>query len=120
MAHLSGLVTAAGLSVRARLDFARASRGRFDTERPEASRVGGAAVAVGSVVHRFRHGLPGATPHALAPRGEFASRLGGVMDRAGDWMTLTSCGEAAVRAGRRAAARVHAASPRTGTRRQPA
>ncbi|MEV1115998.1 NAD(P)/FAD-dependent oxidoreductase [Actinosynnema sp. NPDC049800] len=78
------------------------------------------AAVTGSVVHRFRHGLPEATPHALALRGEFASRLGGVVDHAGDWVTLTPCSEAAVRAGRRAAARVHAASPGTGTRRQPA
>ena len=73
-----------------------------------------------SVVHRFRHGLPEATPHALSLRGEFASRLGGVVDYAGDWVTLTPYSEAAVRSGRRAAARVHAASPKTGTRRQPA
>ncbi|ROP35458.1 NAD(P)/FAD-dependent oxidoreductase [Saccharothrix texasensis] len=64
------------------------------------------AAVTGSVVHRFRHGLPEATPHALALRGEFASRLGGVVDYAGDWVSLTPYSEAAVRSGRRAAARV--------------
>ena len=45
LAHPSGLVTGAGLALRARLDFARAARGRVDTERPETSRVGRATVA---------------------------------------------------------------------------
>ena len=76
------------------------------------------STVTGSVVHRFRHGLPEATPRALASRGEFASRLGGVVDYAGDWVTLSPCSEAAVRSGRGAAARVHAAYPDTGTRRQ--
>lgn len=73
------------------------------------------AAVTESVVHRFRHGLPEATPNALALRGEFASRLGGVVDYAGDWVTLTPYSEAAVRSGRRAAARVRAVP-----RRQPA
>lgn len=47
------------------------------------------ATVTGSVVHRCRHGLPEATPHVLALRGEFASRLGGVVDHAGDRVTLT-------------------------------
>ncbi|MBB5802354.1 oxygen-dependent protoporphyrinogen oxidase [Saccharothrix ecbatanensis] len=73
----------------------------------------------GSVVHRFRHGLPEATPRALALRGEFESRIGGVVDYAGDWVTLIPYSEAAVRSGRRAAARVLALNPSyTGTRRQ--
>ncbi|WP_033439833.1 NAD(P)/FAD-dependent oxidoreductase [Saccharothrix sp. NRRL B-16314] len=73
----------------------------------------------GSVVHRFRHGLPEATPRALALRGEFESRIGGVVDYAGDWVTLAPYSEAAVRSGRRAAARVLALNPSdTGTRRQ--
>ena len=76
------------------------------------------AAVTESVVHRFRHGLPEATPRALALRGEFASRLGGVVDYAGDWVSLSPYSEAAVRSGRRAAARVHAVSPNTGTRRQ--
>lgn len=74
------------------------------------------AAVTGSVVHRFRHGLPEATPRALALRREFASRLGGVVDYAGDWVTLSPYSEAAVRSGGRAAARVHAVSPNTGTR----
>jgi protoporphyrinogen/coproporphyrinogen III oxidase len=74
------------------------------------------AAVTGSVVHRFRHGLPEATPRALALRREFASRLGGVVDYAGDWVALSPYSEAAVRSGGRAAARVHAVSPNTGTR----
>ncbi|TQM77960.1 oxygen-dependent protoporphyrinogen oxidase [Saccharothrix saharensis] len=76
------------------------------------------AAVTGSVVHRFRHGLPEATPRALALRGEFASGLGGVVDYAGDWVSLSPYSEAAVRSGRAAAARVHAVSPDTGNRRQ--
>ncbi|WP_447008219.1 NAD(P)/FAD-dependent oxidoreductase [Saccharothrix isguenensis] len=73
----------------------------------------------GSVVHRFRHGLPEATPRALALRGEFAARVGGVVDYAGDWVALAPYSEAAVRSGRQAAARVLALNPSdTGTRRQ--
>ncbi|WP_308199235.1 FAD-dependent oxidoreductase [Saccharothrix sp. S26] len=78
------------------------------------------AAVTGSVVHRFRHGLPEATPRALALRREFASRLGGPVDYAGDWVSLSPYSEAAVRNGRRAAARVHGVSTNTGTRRQPA
>ncbi|WP_158841454.1 NAD(P)/FAD-dependent oxidoreductase [Saccharothrix deserti] len=69
------------------------------------------AAVTESVVHRFRHGLPEATPHALALRGEFASGLGGVVDYAGDWVSLTPYSEAAVRSGRHAAARVRAKPP---------
>ncbi|CAL9486099.1 Protoporphyrinogen oxidase [Actinosynnema sp. ALI-1.44] len=64
-----------------------------------------------AVVSRFRHGLPEATPAALALRAGFADRLGGVVDYAGDWVGLVPCSEAAVRSGRRAAARVLAAVP---------
>jgi oxygen-dependent protoporphyrinogen oxidase len=59
-----------------------------------------------SIVHRFRYGLPEATPRALALRADFAVRMGGVVDYAGDWVTLSPCSESAVRSGRRAAARV--------------
>ncbi|MFJ8912933.1 protoporphyrinogen/coproporphyrinogen oxidase [Amycolatopsis sp. NPDC102389] len=45
VAQPRGLLTGAGLSLRARLDAARVIRGSFDTERPEASRLGGATVA---------------------------------------------------------------------------
>ncbi|ONI86794.1 amine oxidase [Saccharothrix sp. ALI-22-I] len=64
------------------------------------------AAVTGSVVHRFRHGLPEATPRALALRAGFESRIGGVVDYAGDWVSLAPYSEAAVRSGRRAAARV--------------
>ncbi|MBW4718443.1 protoporphyrinogen/coproporphyrinogen oxidase [Saccharothrix obliqua] len=63
-----------------------------------------------TVVHRFRHGLPEATPHALALRAGFAERPAGVVDYAGDWVGAMPCSEAAVRSGRRAAARVLAAA----------
>ncbi|MFD1146207.1 protoporphyrinogen/coproporphyrinogen oxidase [Saccharothrix hoggarensis] len=69
------------------------------------------AAVTGSVVHRFRHGLPEATPAALDLRAGFESRLGGVVDYAGDWLTLAPYSEAAVRSGRRAAARVLARTP---------
>ncbi|NUT96879.1 MAG: amine oxidase, partial [Saccharothrix sp.] len=65
-----------------------------------------------TVVTRFRHGLPEATPHALALRAGFAHGLGGVVDYAGDWVGLVPCSEVAVRSGRRAAARVLEAAPR--------
>ncbi|MFI9815079.1 NAD(P)/FAD-dependent oxidoreductase [Saccharothrix variisporea] len=69
-----------------------------------------------AVVHRFRHGLPEATPAALALRADFAARPVGPVDYAGDWVGLVPCSEVAVRSGRRAAARVLTAVPR----RQPA
>ncbi|GLZ31844.1 oxidoreductase [Lentzea sp. NBRC 105346] len=57
----------------------------------------------GHVVHRFRHGLPEATPKALALRAGFRPDL---VDYAGDWVDPSPCSESAVRSGRRAAARV--------------
>ncbi|MBM7809246.1 FAD-dependent oxidoreductase [Saccharothrix algeriensis] len=67
------------------------------------------AATTGVVVHRFRDGLPEATPRALALRAGFAARAGGVVDYAGDWVGVMPSSEAAVRSGRRAAARVLAA-----------
>ncbi|UMO99906.1 NAD(P)/FAD-dependent oxidoreductase [Amycolatopsis sp. EV170708-02-1] len=51
VAQTRGLVTGAGLSVRARLDAARLIRGTFDTERPENSRLGEATVAEFAAPH---------------------------------------------------------------------
>lgn len=76
------------------------------------------AATTGSLVHRFRHGLPEATPRAVALRGAFAARPGGVVDRAGDRTTPTPYSEAAVRSGRRAAARAQAAHDAAAPRRQ--
>lgn len=45
VAQPRGLITGAGLSLRARLDGARVMRGEFDTERPETSRLGDRTVA---------------------------------------------------------------------------
>ncbi|RSM70442.1 amine oxidase [Amycolatopsis sp. WAC 01375] len=51
VAQPRGLLTGAGLSLRARLDAARVIRGSFDTERPEASRLGEATVAEFAAPH---------------------------------------------------------------------
>ncbi|RSM57247.1 amine oxidase [Amycolatopsis sp. WAC 01376] len=51
VAQPRGLLTGAGLSLRARLDAARVIRGSFDTERPEASRLGGGTVAEFAAPH---------------------------------------------------------------------
>ncbi|WP_433259852.1 protoporphyrinogen/coproporphyrinogen oxidase [Actinosynnema sp. CS-041913] len=68
------------------------------------------SAVVRAVVHRFRDGLPEATPGAVALRAHFAARAGGVVEYAGDWVGVMPCSEAAVRSGRRAAARVLAVS----------
>jgi oxygen-dependent protoporphyrinogen oxidase len=64
------------------------------------------AATTGTLVHRFRHGLPEATPAALRLRRGFEDGLGGAVDYAGDWVQLRPSSEGAVRTGRRAAARV--------------
>jgi protoporphyrinogen/coproporphyrinogen III oxidase len=63
-----------------------------------------------SVIRRFRHGMPEATPAALALRGEFARRPAGVVEYAGDWVLLRPCSEGAFRSGSIAAQRVLAAA----------
>ncbi|WP_370942348.1 NAD(P)/FAD-dependent oxidoreductase [Amycolatopsis sp. cg5] len=65
-----------------------------------------AGATVGTLVHRFRHGLPEATPAALRLRRGFEQGLGGAVDYAGDWVQLRPSSEGAVRTGRRAARRV--------------
>jgi oxygen-dependent protoporphyrinogen oxidase len=59
-------------------------------------------------VHRFRHGLPEATPEALGLRAGFAARGAGPVDYAGDWEYLRPGSEGAVRSAASAAARVRA------------
>lgn len=56
--------------------------------------------------HRFRHGLPEATPAALHLRAGFAARQPGPVDYAGDWEFLRPSSEGAVRSAASAAARV--------------
>jgi oxygen-dependent protoporphyrinogen oxidase len=59
-----------------------------------------------TVVHRFRHGLPEATPAALGLRARFAARPLGPVDYAGDWVLLRPSSEGAIRSAAGAAARV--------------
>jgi oxygen-dependent protoporphyrinogen oxidase len=65
-----------------------------------------------TLVHRFRHGLPEATPLALSLRADFAARPPGPVDYVGDWTLLRPNSEGAVRSAelavRRAAARTAA------------
>ncbi|MGH3757023.1 FAD-dependent oxidoreductase [Actinophytocola sp.] len=65
-----------------------------------------AGATVANFVHRFRHGLPEATPAALALRRGFLARPVRSVDYAGDWMMLRPSSEGAIRAGAMAAARV--------------
>lgn len=58
-----------------------------------------------TLVHRFRHALPEATPHALGLRSAFAARPAGPVDYAGDWLLLRPSSEAAVRTAATAASR---------------
>ncbi|WP_243787959.1 NAD(P)/FAD-dependent oxidoreductase [Saccharopolyspora gloriosae] len=57
-------------------------------------------------VHRHAHGLPEATPAALALRSRFMARRLRPIDYAGDWVMLRPASEGAVRAGALAASRV--------------
>ncbi|CND50546.1 amine oxidase [Mycobacterium tuberculosis] len=59
-------------------------------------------------VHRFRHGLPEATPRALRLRGAFADRPVAAVEYAGDWVPLRPCSEGAVASAALAAERVRA------------
>ncbi|MFG5718233.1 protoporphyrinogen/coproporphyrinogen oxidase [Streptomyces murinus] len=56
--------------------------------------------------HTFRHGLPEATPAALAERAAFLDRPVRAVEYAGDWVMLRPASEGAVRAGALAASRV--------------
>jgi oxygen-dependent protoporphyrinogen oxidase len=79
-----------------------------------------AAATIGTFVHRFRDGLPEATPAALRLRNGFARRPTGPVDYAGDWVMLRPSSEGAVRAAHLAAARILAQQPVRLHRREPA
>lgn len=57
-------------------------------------------------VHRFRHGLPEATPAALRLRSDFLRRPTTTVEYAGDWVMLRPASEGAFRSAELAAARV--------------
>jgi oxygen-dependent protoporphyrinogen oxidase len=59
-------------------------------------------------VHRFRHGLPEATPVALRLRADFLRRPLRTVDYAGDWLLLRPSSEGAIRSADLAAWRVMA------------
>ncbi len=61
-------------------------------------------------VHRFRHGLPEATPAALRLRSGFMRRPTGTVEYAGDWVMLRPSSEGAFRSAELAATRVQAHS----------
>ncbi|MFF7159536.1 FAD-dependent oxidoreductase [Streptomyces sp. NPDC008139] len=61
-----------------------------------------------TLVHRFRYGLPEATPAALGLRAAFAARPAGPVDYVGDWTLLRPSSEGAVRSAELAARRVAA------------
>lgn len=60
------------------------------------------------LVHRFRHGLPEATPAALRLRAQFLRRPTGPVEYAGDWVMARPASEGAFRSAELAAARVQA------------
>ncbi|PRY02385.1 protoporphyrinogen/coproporphyrinogen oxidase [Allonocardiopsis opalescens] len=69
--------------------------------------VPGLSARIDSVrVHRFRHGLPLATPRALAARAAFAARPASPVEYAGDWTALRPCSEGAVSSAATAAERL--------------
>jgi len=78
------------------------------------------AATTATLVHRFRDGLPEATPAALRLRSAFARRGATTVDYAGDWVTLRPSVEGAVRSGYAAAARVLARHPAPLRRAEPA
>jgi protoporphyrinogen/coproporphyrinogen III oxidase len=57
-------------------------------------------------VHRFRHGLPEATPAAMELRRGFVNRPQRPVDYAGDWLMLRPSSEGAIRSAAMTAARV--------------
>ncbi|HEX2299445.1 MAG TPA: amine oxidase, partial [Pseudonocardiaceae bacterium] len=67
---------------------------------------------VRSRVHRFRHGLPEATPAALRLRPDFLARPTRCVEYAGDWLMLCPASEGALRSASVAARRILAHLPR--------
>ncbi|WP_433369614.1 protoporphyrinogen/coproporphyrinogen oxidase [Streptosporangium sp. CA-115845] len=76
------------------------------TARAEHFVPGMAACVTSAHVHRFRYGLPEATPRALELRAAFEARPASAVEYAGDWTALRPCSEGAVASAARAAARV--------------
>jgi oxygen-dependent protoporphyrinogen oxidase len=72
-----------------------------------------AGATVRTLVHRFRHGLPEATPEALRLRASFAARPAGPIEYVGDWTLLRPSSEGAVRSAEEAVRRtaVRTAAP---------
>jgi oxygen-dependent protoporphyrinogen oxidase len=64
-----------------------------------------------ALVHRFRHGLPEATPAALRERPGFLRRAPAPVEYAGDWVMARPSSEGAIRAAALAVARVLERSP---------
>lgn len=63
------------------------------------------------LVHRFTHGLPEATPAALAHRAAFMDRPARPVEYAGDWVMLRPSSEGALRSAELAVARVLSRRP---------
>jgi oxygen-dependent protoporphyrinogen oxidase len=81
------------------------------TEPAERYLPGLGAATTATLVHRFRHGLPEATPRALRSRADFAARPVSAVDYAGDWITLRPSSEGAVRAAATAVSRTLSRKP---------
>lgn len=64
------------------------------------------AATLRTFVHRWPHGIPEATPRALAHRDAFLGRAAAPVEYAGDWLMLRPSSEGAVRSAELAAARV--------------
>ncbi|MEU3713777.1 protoporphyrinogen/coproporphyrinogen oxidase [Streptomyces catenulae] len=71
------------------------------------------AATLRTFVHRWPHGIPEATPRALAHRDAFLARDAAPVEYAGDWLMLRPSSEGAVRSAELAAARVLSRLPRT-------
>ncbi|MCK2241554.1 MULTISPECIES: NAD(P)/FAD-dependent oxidoreductase [unclassified Crossiella] len=78
-----------------------------------------AAALISAHSHRFRHGLPEATPAALRLQPAFHRRPPGPVEYAGDWILLRPNSEAAVRSALLAARRIQATTTLS-PRREPA
>ncbi|QMU71338.1 NAD(P)/FAD-dependent oxidoreductase [Streptacidiphilus sp. P02-A3a] len=64
------------------------------------------AATTGTFVHRFRYGLPEATPEAVRQRSAFLDRPVRRIEYAGDWVMLRPSSEGAVRSARLAVQRI--------------
>ncbi|WHT22861.1 NAD(P)/FAD-dependent oxidoreductase [Crossiella sp. CA-258035] len=71
------------------------------------------AATISAHSHRFRHGLPEATPLALRLQPAFLRRPPSPVEYAGDWILARPNSEAAIESALLAAQRIQAACPRT-------